>query len=257
MTCHDCGREFADDELNAADSEGRRVHLPSCDNPMKFNPREVSMPVLPPGTPKECTCSPSLNAPYDETCPIHRWYTDAAKTKREATTGDRARNICEHAADLVNGDRNADYGDAFDNFTETGKLWAVVFGHDVSPEQVALCLDLVKTARLIHNPQHADSWVDKVGYSALGGGIAGRPKYAAGGPVTNMLHTSEPQSAADVGLGPITPDPSGSYHYVVREHDGADPATLVDNPERVGIVCICEPGSPMIKAGCPADRHIP
>ncbi|AYB70596.1 hypothetical protein SEA_SERENDIPITOUS_55 [Mycobacterium phage Serendipitous] len=103
-------------------------------------------------------------------CPSYHY------TLREETTGDRARDICNRAADLVNNDRNAVYGDAEVNFRETGALWAVVFGHDVTPEQVALCLDLLKTARLIHNPNHADSWVDKVGYSALGGGIAARPR---------------------------------------------------------------------------------
>lgn len=97
-----------------------------------------------------------------------------AKHAAPTSTGEHARAICEEAADLVNGDRNADYGDALDNFTETGALWAVVFGHPVSAEQVALCLDLVKTARLIHHLDHADSWVDKVGYSSLGGGIVKR-----------------------------------------------------------------------------------
>jgi len=99
---------------------------------------------------------------------------DRARQVAPTSTGEHARAICEEAADLVNGDRNADYGDALDNFTETGALWAVVFGHPVSAEQVALCLDLVKTARLIHHLDHADSWVDKVGYSSLGGGIVKR-----------------------------------------------------------------------------------
>ena len=91
------------------------------------------------------------------------------------TTGQRGRAICEHAAELINGDRNAVYGDAEINFRETGALWAVVFGHDVTPEQVAICMSLVKVARLIHNPNHADSWTDGVGYLALGGGIASKP----------------------------------------------------------------------------------
>ncbi|APQ42317.1 hypothetical protein PBI_RICH_57 [Mycobacterium phage Rich] len=91
---------------------------------------------------------------------------------REETTGDRARDICNRAADLVNNDRNAVYGDAEINFRETGALWAVIFGHDVTPEQVALCM-----ARLIKSPEHADSWTDGVGYLALGGGIAARPRH--------------------------------------------------------------------------------
>ncbi|QOC58612.1 hypothetical protein SEALOLALOVE_53 [Mycobacterium phage Lolalove] len=91
------------------------------------------------------------------------------------TTGQRAGAICATAADLVNNDRNAVYGDAEQNFTETGALWAVVFGHEVTAEQVAICMALVKVARLIKTPNHADSWTDGVGYLALGGGIATKP----------------------------------------------------------------------------------
>lgn len=100
---------------------------------------------------------------------------DAVMDEQYPTTGQRARRICETAADLVNNDRNAVYGDAEVNFTETGDLWAVVFGHDVTPEQVAICMALVKVARLVKSPDHADSWTDGVGYLALGGGIASRP----------------------------------------------------------------------------------
>ncbi|MCV7174752.1 DUF6378 domain-containing protein [Mycolicibacterium sphagni] len=70
------------------------------------------------------------------------------------------------------GDRNSNYGDAIDNFTNIGNLWAVVFGHPVSPEQVAICSALIKVSRLIHTPTHLDSWVDGCGYLALGGGIS-------------------------------------------------------------------------------------
>jgi hypothetical protein len=34
---------------------------------------------------------------------------------------------------------------------------------------VALMMDWVKTARLLETIDHADSWIDKCGYSALGG----------------------------------------------------------------------------------------
>lgn len=43
---------------------------------------------------------------------------------------------------------------------------------------VALMMDLFKTARLLHDPHHADSWVDKAGY-AVGGhekAVTERPK---------------------------------------------------------------------------------
>lgn len=88
-------------------------------------------------------------------------------------TAPRARKLLERVADLVNGPRNVDYGDARDNFAETGRLWAPILKMDeVTAEQVALCMGQVKVARLINNPTHADSWDDGVGYMALGGGIA-------------------------------------------------------------------------------------
>lgn len=76
------------------------------------------------------------------------------------------------AQTAINGEREQEYGNASENFDRIAALWEVVFGHGVTVEQVALCLDLLKTARLIENPTHRDSWVDKIGYSALGGELA-------------------------------------------------------------------------------------
>lgn len=88
----------------------------------------------------------------------------------------RVGQLLDKAKSLVTGDRAQAYGDALDGFTEVGKLWAVVLGlAEVTPEQVALCLNQLKVARLIHNPSHADSWCDGSGYMALGGGIASAP----------------------------------------------------------------------------------
>lgn len=81
--------------------------------------------------------------------------------------------ILDEAKDLVSGDRHDDYGDAAVNFARIAQGWSVILGTDVTPVQVALCMDWVKTARLIQSPDHADSWIDKAGYSALGGEVSG------------------------------------------------------------------------------------
>lgn len=76
------------------------------------------------------------------------------------------------AATIISADRQATYGPAKDNFTSTGKLWGQVLGVPVSPEQVAICMVLLKIDRLRVTPNHADTWVDILGYGALGGEIA-------------------------------------------------------------------------------------
>lgn len=99
----------------------------------------------------------------------------AARESAGATPArpERARDrIIADAKTAINGERELEYGDAAENFDRIAALWEVVFGHGVTVEQVALCMDLVKTARLVKNPTHRDSWVDKAGYSALGGELA-------------------------------------------------------------------------------------
>lgn len=88
---------------------------------------------------------------------------------------DRTKVIIE-ANDLITIDRAEDYGDASSNFLNISKGWSVIFGVEVSPEKVALAMDWLKTCRLVHSPDHFDSWVDKVGYSALGGEVAMKGK---------------------------------------------------------------------------------
>ncbi len=81
--------------------------------------------------------------------------------------------ILQNARVLISGDRKQTYGDAATDFTRTGRMWAAVLGiEEVTPEQVALCMTLVKIGRLCETPNHRDSWIDGCGYLALGGEIA-------------------------------------------------------------------------------------
>lgn len=88
----------------------------------------------------------------------------------------KREQVLSTAATLISGDRRQSYGDAGEDLTRTGKMWAAVLGLDeVTPEQVAQCMVLVKLGRLCHTPNHEDSWVDICGYAALGAEIASAP----------------------------------------------------------------------------------
>lgn len=62
--------------------------------------------------------------------------------------------------------RGENYGDPLENFSRIASLWSVILETEVTPVKVGLCMDAVKTARLLEDPTHWDSWVDKAGYSA-------------------------------------------------------------------------------------------
>jgi hypothetical protein len=79
--------------------------------------------------------------------------------------------VLKHALRTV-AQRGATHGPIDIGFRTIARLWSVVLGTRVEPWQVALCLDAMKTARVMHAPGHLDSWVDKCGYSAIGAELA-------------------------------------------------------------------------------------
>lgn len=95
---------------------------------------------------------------------------ETCSCRRDGMLGrDRALN---EAGDLINGARAKDYGSAQENFRRIAAGWSEIFDQEVTEEQVALAMDWVKTARLIQTPNHHDSWVDKIGYAALGAEVS-------------------------------------------------------------------------------------
>ena len=80
--------------------------------------------------------------------------------------------IIMKAEELINGDRHSTYGDARESFASIAKLWSVYLGVDVTAEQVAAMMVLMKVSRQ-RKSKHVDNWVDIVGYAALGGEIEG------------------------------------------------------------------------------------
>lgn len=62
-------------------------------------------------------------------------------------------------------DRQNEYGSARYNFTAIGRMWGALLGvSDIPPHVVALMFDAAKSVRIMANPNHEDSWIDKSGY---------------------------------------------------------------------------------------------
>ena len=86
----------------------------------------------------------------------------------------RRNEVIQAAKELINGDRARDYGDAYDNHGRIAEGWNIILREALkthgyfTPAHVALMMDWVKTSRLLTNIDKTDSWVDKIGYAALG-----------------------------------------------------------------------------------------
>lgn len=106
-----------------------------------------------------------------------------------ATTARRA--LLEEAADLVDGDRNAQYGDPRQDFQRTGIYWSThilgvlhrkaheqgitltaeveqILATIVDPHDVAIMMTQLKLSRLAWSPSKRDSYADGAGYLACG-----------------------------------------------------------------------------------------
>lgn len=129
------------------------------------------MPVKPPGTPAECTCSPLIDVPKDPNCPTHSY--ELGDTYRHGERVQLAREaVLETARKAIVGDRQQAYGPPTAGFERAAAMWSAILGHPVSAEQFALCMAALKIARLAETPTHEDSWVDLAGYAALGAEVA-------------------------------------------------------------------------------------
>lgn len=101
-------------------------------------------------------------------------------TKKAPITG---RERClKHAHMAVMATRNKTYGNPLDNFTDTAKFFNTFLQAKmrkegienteyielIQPNDIALLMVMLKTARLINQPAHGDSYIDIAGYAACG-----------------------------------------------------------------------------------------
>lgn len=79
--------------------------------------------------------------------------------------------ILDEAKRLTSSERQDIYGEPLTNHQRIADLWSVYLEKEISPSQVALCLCLVKIARLMQTPDHQDSFIDLAAYASIAGEI--------------------------------------------------------------------------------------
>ena len=63
--------------------------------------------------------------------------------------------------------RGSIYGSPETNHRRISELWSGYLDTYISPEQVAICMCLVKIARLSQTSDHEDSYTDLIGYALI------------------------------------------------------------------------------------------
>lgn len=81
-------------------------------------------------------------------------------------------SILNRAIECVCGEREQDYGSPEDNFNRIAIYWSAHLGMEITAEDVAVMMALLKIARIGTGTATDDSWVDLAGYAACGGEIA-------------------------------------------------------------------------------------
>lgn len=90
------------------------------------------------------------------------------------------KEILDTALKCVNGERDEQYGNPENNFQTIANFWMTylnarnssnVFNVDISPDDVAAMLALLKVSRIASGQAKDDNWVDLAGYAACGGEI--------------------------------------------------------------------------------------
>lgn len=79
--------------------------------------------------------------------------------------------ILTEASDLINNDRQSQYGTPQANFGRIAAMWSAYLNYPITEADTAVMMALVKAARLANEKKH-DSFVDGAAYFALAGELA-------------------------------------------------------------------------------------
>ena len=78
----------------------------------------------------------------------------------------KSRDLLKETIKVITGPRAKDYGDKYNNHVNISELWSSYLDHKISPHDVAICMALVKIARLKHR-RTKDCYIDIAGYAAI------------------------------------------------------------------------------------------
>jgi len=81
-----------------------------------------------------------------------------------------SQDLLDEAKKLIGGDRQEDYGDKLKNHQNIADFWSVFLQKKITAHDVAICMALVKVARLM-NQHKKDSYLDMAAYAAIAGEI--------------------------------------------------------------------------------------
>ena len=87
----------------------------------------------------------------------------------------KTREYLDTATKIVTGQRHRDYGYKYENHKNISDLWSAYLGYNISAHDVAICMLLVKVARLKHRTTE-DCYIDMAGYAAIAGEINDKDK---------------------------------------------------------------------------------
>jgi hypothetical protein len=91
-----------------------------------------------------------------------------SETPKETVLQPRVQALRE-AATIIAGDRDIQYGGPEENFTRIAKIWSVIVGVEISPEDVAMMMVGLKVARYASKSGfQPDTWIDIAGYAGCG-----------------------------------------------------------------------------------------
>lgn len=82
--------------------------------------------------------------------------------------------VLDRAKTIINGERQDQYGKPENNFAVIAGMWSCYLGMHIKEVDVAMMMALLKIARIESGTMTEDSFVDLIGYAALGSELVNR-----------------------------------------------------------------------------------